>query len=244
LVRILKSAGSFVLRSVSEAPSDSFQFKSFILKITGEVFRSKSVLKKVCQEIAELPMKKALVVGGGNLIRGRERGLERRLLSDRIGLLSTIINGLILEETLRQYGETLHLSSLPIPGIVEGYSKEKAERAFNSRLTLILSGGTGNPFFSTDTACALRALELSVDLVMKGTRVDGIYSKDPERFPDAKFYKELTYEKALRERLEIMDQTALLLLSEVRKPLVVFNIFKPGNIRKILKKSKVGSWVC
>ncbi len=193
-----------------------------------------------------------MVVGGGNFIRGRDNTIAcyasipesaRRLLADRIGLLATIINGLILEDTLRKYTETVHLSSLPIPGIVEGYSKEKAEASFNKKELVILSGGIGNPFFSTDTATALRAIELNAELVMKGTRVKGIYSCDPERFKGAKFYEVLSYKKALKDRLAIMDQTAFLLLSEAKKPLVVFDIFQKGNIRKILAKRKIGSWV-
>jgi len=191
-----------------------------------------------------LPIKKAVVVGGGNFIRGREKALKDRILYDRIGILSTIINGLILESTLNQYTKTSHLASLPIPGIVEGYSKEKAEAEFKKKKTLILSGGTGNPLFSTDTACALRALELDIDLMMKGTRVEGIYSQDPEKFPGAKFYQKLTYEEALKENLAVIDQSALLLLREARKPLVVFNIFKKGNIKKVLTKHRIGSWVC
>lgn len=220
------------------------KFNSFVLKITGEVFRSPSTLNRICREIAHLPVKRALVVGGGNLIRGRTADWEKRLLFDRIGLLSTVINGLLLEETLRRYCDPFHLSSLPIPGVVEGYSKEKAEGAFLACRPVIISGGTGNPFFSTDTACALRAVELKVELVMKGTRVKGVYSKDPEKFRNAKFYKELTYERVLRERLEVMDQTALLLLAEAKVPLVVFDIFQEGNIRRILNKEKVGSWIC
>ncbi len=229
---------------MSETAPDRIKFRSFVLKITGEVFSYSELLKRLCREIAKLPVKKALVVGGGNLIRGREVSLERRLLSDRIGLLATVINGLILEEAMREFNEAIHFSSIPIQGIVEGYSKEKAEIFFNKGCPVILSGGTGNPFFSTDTACALRALELGAELVMKGTRVDGIYSRDPEKFRDAKLYKKISYEKALKEALGIMDRTALLLLAEAKRPLVVFNIFRKNNIERILKNTNIGSWVC
>ncbi len=228
--------------------SKSPLYQRIILKLTGELWQNEKLLKTISEEIIDvvenLLIKIAIVTGGGNFIRGRINTLSDRLLADRIGMLGTIINALIIAEYLKKKLPCVVFSSFFCMPIVEYYNVEKAKEAMENRRVVILAGGTGNPYFSTDTACALRGRELEVDVVLKGTKVEGVYSDDPLKNKNAKLYKKLTYEEAIKKNLKIMDQTAFFLLKEAKIPLIVYNGMKKNNLKKILLGEKIGSLIC
>lgn len=227
------------------------RFKRIILKISGEAFSSKEKLNSILDQIMaafELKTEIGIVVGGGNLMRGKiatlaDSNLDRGV-ADRIGLISTIINGLLLENSLKRMAKVLHLSALPIPNIVEPYSQKRAMESLKSNYLLILSGGTGNLYFTTDTAAALRAAELSAAILIKGTKVDGVYSDDPQKNPKAKKYDQLTFSQAINQNLQVLDNTTFVLCQENKIPIGVINIFQSGSLKKFLLGKKVGSIVC
>lgn len=224
------------------------QFSRIILKISGECLGDYPTFKKIAAEIIvahRLKSEIGIVPGAGNYLRGKDSFEIERVSADRMGMIGTILNGLLLQEVLQREVLTRHLSALPIPGIVDAYSPETALKEFRSKSVLILSGGTGSPYFTTDTAAALRALELNADAILKGTKVDGIYSEDPKKNRQAKRLKRISYQVALSRELKVMDRTAFALCQEKKIPIIVFNIFKPGNLPKILLgKEEVGSIVC
>lgn len=226
---------------------DKPAYHRIILKISGEVFLSSENLKLICRQIIDahnLGTEIGVVVGGGNIIRGKTTiGIDRKI-ADRIGLLSTIVNGLILENALKKSAKVIHLAAFPVKGIVKPYSQEFAIESFKSNWILVLSGGTGNLFFSTDTAAALRAAELGADAVIKGTKVDGVYSTDPQKNPKAVKYGKITFAQALNQELKIMDSTAFALCQENRIPIIVINVFQPNSLKKVLLGKKIGSAIC
>lgn len=181
-------------------------------------------------------------MGGGNFFRGRDVGLNDKIMTDRAGMLGTVINGVILENMLKP--NAIHFSALDIKGFLRYYQPEKALRYLKEKKILVLSGGTGLPYFSTDTATALRALELNADLILKATNVDGIYTADPKKDRSAKLIKKLSYNEVIRKDLKIMDQQAFILLKERRIPIIVVNVFKSGNLKKVFAGQKIGSIVC
>jgi uridylate kinase len=222
-------------------------YQRIILKISGESFSSSENLKLICRQIIDahkFGTEIGVVVGGGNLIRGKTAaGIERRI-ADRIGLLSTIVNGLLLEDALKKSAKVVHLAAFPIQGIVEPYSQEQALESLKLNRILVLSGGTGSLFFSTDTAAALRGGELEADAVIKGTKVDGVYSADPQKKQNAVKYDKITFTHALNQELKIMDNTAFALCQENRIPIIVINIFQPNSLKKVLLGKKIGSVIC
>ncbi|MEO0088254.1 MAG: uridine monophosphate kinase [candidate division WOR-3 bacterium] len=228
--------------------SKSSLYKRVLLKLTGEIWENEQILKAISEEIIEVVEKLliniAIVTGGGNFVRGAINDMGNRLLADRIGMLGTIINALIIENYLKEKWPCVIFSSFPCMPIVDYYSVEKANEAMEKGRIVILAGGTGNPYFSTDTACVLRGRELKVDVILKGTKVEGVYSEDPLKNKNAKFYKKLTYEEAIKKELKIMDKTAFFLLREAKIPLVVYNGMKKGNLKKILLGEKIGSVIC
>lgn len=222
-------------------------YSRIILKISGESFSSAENSKLISQQIIDahkLETEVAIVVGGGNLIRGKTVTNIDRRNADRIGLISTIINGLWLEDILKKQSKVIHLSAFIIPGIVESYTQERAIDYLKSKYIVILSGGTGSLFFTTDTAAALRAAELKADVVIKGTKVDGVFSTDPHKHPRAIKYDKITYAQALKLNLKIMDSTAFALCQENKIPIKVINIFQPNSLKKVLLGEKIGSIVC
>jgi uridylate kinase len=219
-----------------------------LLKITGECFITPERLKYVVGEIGaavKTECELAIVVGGGNVVRGRDTRLADRIAADYAGMVATIANGIILQSALNEQGiPAAHLSSFEIAGFVARFSRRLGLNSLSSRHVLVLSGGTGNPLFSTDSAAALRARELKVEAVLKGTKVRGVFSADPEKHPEARFLSRLTYEEVLQQRLAIMDPAAFALCAEPRLPIVVFDLFEAGNLVKIVKGEKVGSIIC
>ena len=232
------------------------KYKRILLKLSGEVFGEEgkkgisfSATEKIAKDIIKIKKKYkkdlAIVVGGGNIFRGREAVNFDRVAADNIGMLATVINGLILKETFKNMGVSAKtLVSRDVSWGDEVFSKEIALLYFKRGDILIFVGGTGNPFFSTDSAAALKACELECDLILKATNVDGVYDKDPDEYRDAKLYKEISYKEVLYKNLEVMDSTAFALCKNNKLPIIVFNIKKINKVVDFLNgKLKLGTLV-
>ncbi len=223
------------------------RYNRILLKISGECFASDELVGSITRQLVQARRKKvalAVVVGGGNILRGRDTSGFDRTVADRAGMLATIINGIRLAETLRKRAGVCHLCAFGIPGFVERYTVEKARQELEQKRILILTGGTGSPFFSTDSAAALRAAELAMDAILKGTNVTGVFSADPKKDRHARLYRKLSYEKALAEKLAVMDLTAFALCMENRIPIHVFDIKRPKAIIEIIQRKQIGSRIC
>ncbi|MDB4978078.1 MAG: Uridylate kinase [Candidatus Peribacteria bacterium] len=231
-------------------------YKRIMLKLSGEVLSGNDefginkpalvdIANQIC-EVAKLGMQIVVVVGGGNIWRYRdtkESGIERTA-SDAMGMLATIMNSVALQSALEFIGcETRVLSAIEIPQLAEPFIKRRALRHFEKGRIVICAGGTGNPYFTTDSAAALRALELNCDVLLKATNVDGVYDKDPNKNADAKKYESLTYQEALEKHLAVMDQAAFSLCQEQNLPIVVFNFLKTGTLLQAAKGEPVGTVV-
>ena len=233
------------------------KFKRVLLKISGEGFCHEGGfgleaddlenIAAQCAEVGKAGVQLAIVVGGGNFIRGAtfaEDGHINRATADYMGMLATVINALALQETMEKMGQpTRVLSAIGVHSVCEPWIRRRAVRHLEKHRAIILAAGTGNPFFTTDTCAALRATELQADVVLKATKVDGIYNADPKKDPSAKMYTEVNYEQVLRDKLRVMDLTAITLLMERQLPLVVFNLKKQGNIMRVVMGEKVGTHI-
>ena len=232
------------------------KYKRILLKLSGEALmgdddygiNSNKLEEYVYQikEIADLGVEIGIVIGGGNIFRGMtgEKSGTDRVKGDQMGMLATVINGLAIQSTLENAGKkTIVFTSINIESIGERFNKDKVMTAFENKKVVIFTGGTGNPYFTTDTASALRALEMEAEILLKGTRVDGIYSADPEKDPSAEKFDEITYEEAIRSNLKIMDLTAFTMCRENDLPILVFDINKKGNLRKVIEGIKTGTIV-
>ncbi len=197
-------------------------------------------------DVSRAGIQVGIVIGGGNIFRGIsgvEEGYDR-VKGDYMGMLATVINGLALESAFESKGAKAQLlTAFRMEPVAKYYSKQNATDALNNGEIVILSGGTGNPFFTTDTAAALRAVETEADVMLKGTRVDGIYTSDPEKDPDAEKYDVLTFDEALEKNLRILDQTAFALCKENELPVIVFNMNEKGNLKKLISGEKIGTLV-
>ncbi len=225
----------------------SRRYNRVLLKLSGNCFENEQLLGRIASQIAaarRTGVRFGIVMGGGNILRGRDASGLDRAAADKAGMLGTVINGLRLAELLGSRLPCRHYSAVGIPGTVEGYDIWRARAELERGAVLVLSGGTGNPFFSTDSAAALRAAELGMDAILKGTRVAGVYSADPEKDPDARLLRRVKYEEALAARLNVMDLTAFALAMDRRIPIVVFDIARPGAITDILRGKRIGSLVC
>jgi uridylate kinase len=236
--------------------SKATKYKRIMLKLSGEVFSGPQdygihkptldAVAKQIHEVTKLGLEVVVVVGGGNIWRFRDTkdsGIERTA-SDAMGMLATIMNSVALQSALESLGaETRVLSAVDVPQLAEPFIKRRAERHIEKKRIVICSGGTGNPYFTTDSAAALRALELGCDVLLKATNVDGIYDKDPRKNKDAVMFDELTYADAMEKHLAVMDQAAFSLCEEQALPIVVFNFFKDGLLLKAAKGEKVGTVV-
>jgi len=208
------------------------------------------MLKRIANEIREvlsLGMQVAIVIGGGNIFRGA--GLARsgmdRVTGDHMGMLATVINALALRSTLEQIGvEARVQTAIQMNNVAEPFILGRAVRHLELGRVVIFAAGTGNPYFSTDTTAALRASEIRADVILKATKVDGVYDRDPNKFPDARRYDRLTFTEALTKRLQIMDSTAFSLCMDNKIPIVVFNMYKPGILRDAVLGRNVGTLVC
>lgn len=231
-----------------------YKFKRVLLKLSGEALAGNmgfgidfEVCKRIAREIKELKdngLEVGVVVGGGNIWRGRAgRGMDRTT-ADHMGMLATCINSLALQDSLEEYGIiTRVLSALEIKQIAEPYIRRKAVRHLEKGRVVIFSSGTGNPFFSTDTAAALRAAEIEAEVILLAKKVDGIYDKDPMKHDDAVRYNELSYLEILKNNLQVMDSTATSLCMDNNIPIIVFNLDIEGNILKAVKGERIGTFV-
>ena len=231
-------------------------YKRILLKLSGEALlgeRSHGVdpkrilaYSKEIKEIVDLGIELAIVIGGGNIFRGvsgASNGIDR-VQADYMGMLATIINGLALQSSLEELKVQTRLqTAVKIEAVAEPYIKRKAVRHLEKKRVVIFGAGTGNPFFTTDSAAVLRAIEINADAILKGTRVDGIYDIDPEKNENAVKFKHLTYDEAINKKLKVMDSTAFTLSQENKLPIIVFNINKPGNLKKIVEGSEIGTIV-
>ena len=228
----------------------------YLLKLSGEALGGSAgfgidpaVLQGIVLEIAEgrkRGLELAIVLGGGNLFRGAalaSAGLDR-VTGDRMGMLATVMNGLALADFLRRMDvPSVVFSAHSIPGTVRGYERDAADAALEGGEVAILTGGTGNPFFTTDTAACLRGIELGADAVLKATNVDGVYSADPKENPEAKRFESITFDEVLRLELGVMDLTAIVLCKEHAMPVVVFDIGTDGALVEIANGGRVGTFV-
>ena len=231
-------------------------YKRVLLKLSGESLGGptgkgldEESLKKFAKEIAaavKAGYQIAIVNGGGNIFRGIQgigKGYDR-VTGDRMGMLATVINSMALSSALRSEGiEAKVFTATNMAPLAELYTRDNAVETLKAGGVALISGGTGNPFFSTDSGAALRALEIGADAVLKGTRVDGVYTADPEKDPSAKKYDELTFQEALTKHLKVMDQTAFALCEQGPVPIVVFDINAPGALLAVLAGEKIGTLV-
>ena len=231
-------------------------YKRVLLKLSGEALLGeksygvdpKRILaySEEIKEIIDSGVEIAIVIGGGNIFRGvsgASNGIDR-VQADYMGMLATVINGLALQSSLEDLKVQTRLqTAFKIEAVAEPYIKRKAVRHLEKKRVVIFSGGTGNPFFTTDSAAVLRAIEINADVILKGTRVDGIYDNDPEKNKDAVKFKQISYDEAIAKKLKVMDSTAFTLSKENKLPIIVFNMNKPGNLKKIINGKKVGTIV-
>ena len=232
-------------------------YKRILLKLSGEAFAGDqkegildpeaiSFIARQIKSARELGVELAAVVGGGNIIRGQltQLGTIDRVSADHMGMLATIINALALQDSLENLGMNAPvMSAINIITLTEPYVKREAIKHLEEGKVLVLAGGTGNPYFTTDTTAALRATEIEADVVMKGTKVDGIYDCDPVKNPTAKMFDQLSYLEVLNRRLKVMDLTAISFCMENNLPIIVFNMQKEGNLKKVLLGEKIGTKV-
>ncbi|MHC4552672.1 MAG: UMP kinase [Planctomycetota bacterium] len=235
----------------------TFAYKRVLLKLSGESLcqpggfgidgQAANAIAERIAKISQMGLDVAIVVGGGNFLRGAAFSKDShipRTTADYMGMLATVINACALQETLEAIGQpTRVLSAIEVDAICEPFIRRRAMRHLEQGRVIILAGGTGNPFFSTDTCAALRGSELGVDLMIKATKVDGVYTDDPVTNPDAELIDHMTYQDVLAKNLKVMDSAAISLCRENKIPIVVLNIFKEDNITRALQGEHVGTLV-
>ena len=234
----------------------SAKYRRILLKISGEILAGEqgygiqpAVLESLADEVGgavSLGVEVAIVIGGGNIFRGlaaSANGMERAS-ADYMGMLATVLNALALQSALERRGVATRVqSAIEMRQLAEGYIRRRAMRHLEKKRVVIFAGGTGNPYFSTDTAAALRAMEIGADVIMKGTKVDGIYEADPVTNPKAKMFAELPFLSILNQKLKVMDSTAISLCMDNNLPLIVFNLKEFGNLKRILQGDRIGTLV-
>src|SRR6476620_1047183 len=236
--------------------ADKPAYKRILLKLSGEALMgadsygiNRETIERIISEISEvvaLGVEVAVVIGGGNIFRGvapAAAGMDRAT-ADYMGMLATVMNALALQDAMRRQGlKSRVLSALSIEQVAEPYIRGKAMRYLEEGRVVIFAAGTGNPFFTTDTAAALRGMEMNVDIVLKATKVDGVYTDDPKKNPDAVRYQKLSFDDAIAQNLKVMDATALTLCRDQKLPLKVFSIFKAGALRRVVMGDDEGTLV-
>ena len=231
-------------------------YKKILLKLSGEALMgdqefgiSSDVIAsyaKQIKEIVDLGVEVSIVIGGGNIFRGLSgaaQGVDR-VTGDHMGMLATVINSLALQNSIEKLGVPTRVqTAIEMPKVAEPFIKRRAQRHLEKGRVVIFGAGTGNPYFTTDTAAALRAIEMETDVVIKATKVDGIYDKDPVKYPDAKKYETVTYNEVLAKDLKVMDPTAISLCRENKLPIIVFNSLIEGNLKKVVMGEHIGTIV-
>ncbi len=234
----------------------SLEYRRILLKLSGEALMGSAgfgidptVLRRLAAEVRDLVqagVQVGLVIGGGNIFRGAglsAAGIDR-VTGDHMGMLATVMNALAMRDALAGTGaDTRVLSALRIDQVCEGYSREAAVRHLAAGRVVLFAAGTGNPFFTTDSAASLRAIEIGADLMIKATKVDGVYSADPKKHPDARFYPSLSYDRVLHEGLGVMDLTAVVLCRDHGMPVRVMNIYEAGALMRVVRGESVGTLV-
>ena len=231
-------------------------YRRVLVKLSGEALMgndpygiNREVIERIVNEIAgivRLGVETAVVIGGGNIFRGVAPAAEGmdRATADYMGMLATVMNALALQDAMRRVDLASRVqSALNIEQVVEPYIRGKAMRYLEEGKVVIFAAGTGNPFFTTDTAAALRGMEMNVEIVLKATKVDGVYTDDPKTHPDAMRYKRLSFDEAIQRKLRVMDATALTLCRDQKLPINVFSIFKPGALRRVISGEDEGTLV-
>lgn len=257
------SIESVASATLSEASAPKPRWPRVLLKLSGEAFAADFrhpedgphvglnylTIHSIASEIVSAyhaGVEIAVVVGAGNIVRGEraaEAGMERAA-ADYMGMLGTVINSMALQDALEKQGvPTRVMSAITMAEVAEPFIRRRAIRHLEKGRIIVLAAGTGNPFFTTDTAAALRANEIRATAVLKATNVDGIYDKDPHKFPDAKRYEQLSFDECIAKNLRVMDQTAFTFCKEYNIPIVVFNIAQPGNIRRVVCGEPIGTLV-
>ncbi|OIO80042.1 MAG: UMP kinase [Candidatus Omnitrophica bacterium CG1_02_43_210] len=233
------------------------KYKRIILKLSGEALQSKSangenidvdIVNSIASQVKDIKLfgtEVGIVIGGGNIVRGGEfyqkQGIDRST-ADYMGMLATVINGMALQAAFEKHGMHTRLqTAIHMEEIAEPYIRRRALRHLEKDRVVIFAAGTGNPYFTTDTAAVLRAVELGADAILKATKVDGVYSSDPVKNKSAKKFELLTYMDVLKKELKVMDLTAISLCKDNKLPIVVFNLFKPGNIKRVVLGEKIGT---
>ena len=230
--------------------------RRILLKLSGEALMSErggsidpDIVQRLAQEVKELcdaGIQVGLVIGGGNILRGGEKASEglNRVTGDQMGMLATVINALAMQDALEYLGQPVRvMTALKINQVCEDYIRRRAVRHLEKGRVAIFAAGTGNPFFTTDTAASLRAIEIDAELMIKATKVKGVYSADPVKVPDAVFYPRLTYDEAIDQRLNVMDTTALVLCRDNNLPMRVMNVFEPGAVMRLMRGEEIGSLI-
>ena len=231
-------------------------FRRILLKLSGEALMGSqgfgvdpvtaARIAEEVEEVRKLGVEVAIVVGGGNFIRGvvaSESGIDR-VVADNMGMLATLINGLALQDALERRGcYTRVTTAIEIREVAEPFIRRRAIRHLEKGRVVIFAAGTGNPYFSTDTAAALRAMEIKAEVILKATKVDGVYDADPQRVPDAKMFTRINYLDVLSRGLKVMDTTAISMCMDNSLPIIVFNLNVPGNLKRVVLGEKVGSLV-
>ncbi len=236
--------------------SPTKKYKRVLLKLSGEALQGKQnygvdphVVESIALQLKEvkgLGVELAIVIGGGNIFRGQEAeamGMDRST-ADYMGMLATVINGMALQDALERKGVFTRVqTAIAMSAVAEPYIRRRAMRHLEKGRIVILAGGTGNPYFTTDTTAALRAIELNAEVILKATKVDGIYSADPKKVKNAKRFEKLRYIDVLKKRLKVMDATAISLCMDNNLPIIVFDLFKQGNIRRAVSGQTIGTLV-
>ena len=243
--------------AISNADPPALKYHRVVLKLSGESLQGPkgfgihpetvAGIARELKEVSDLGVHIAIVVGGGNIFRGtRQKALSiDRATADTMGMLATVINGLALQDALEKFGVVTRLqSAIQMQTVAEPFIRRRAMRHLEKGRVVIFAAGTGNPYFSTDTAASLRAMEIKADAILKATKVDGIYDADPMKVKDAKKFSQITYMDVLRQGLKVMDSTAISLCKDNNLPIIVFNLNQHGNIRRVVLGEKIGSLVC
>ena len=232
-------------------------YQRILLKLSGEALLGAEdygidpvIIGRIANEILEVRktgIQVAIVIGGGNIFRGAglaQSGIDR-VTGDHMGMLATLMNSLALQDALEKAGADARvMSAISVHDVSEDYIRRRAKRHLEKGRVVIIAGGTGNPFFTTDTAAALRAIEIGADIVLKATKVDGVYSADPKVDENAKMFESLSYDDVIEGKLGVMDTNAIVLCRDQKMPIRVFNVFGVGNLMKIVKGKKVGTIIC
>ncbi len=234
------------------------KYKRILLKLSGEAFLGKEShgidtsvcanLAKQIKELVSLDVEVALVVGGGNIFRGAPKSREfemERTVADYMGMLATVLNGLAFQNALEHQGvQSRVMTAIEMHQIAEPYIRRRAIRHLEKKRVVIFVSGTGNPYFTTDTTAALRSIEINAEVLLKGTKVDGVYSSDPFKTKRAKLFKKLSYMDMIKKELRVMDSTAVTLCMENKLPIIVFNFIKKGSLKNIIVGKRIGTTIC